>query len=183
MQSFHGAKTKDLKFYAIPTANQKPDNTILQPRTNDLKTMDAPEERTMGVLNLGMTCETDINGVFMFGIFPRTDKLNEKASKVNSILRHECNGRDICFIDKKHISPRFRFNRSSLHLNYYGTKKLQEHFLDKLAKLNWQFDMVCINTLSKESIRVRNKNKAKERKIRKSTPGIALRNLPMNILA
>ena len=45
--------------------------------------------------------------------------------------------------------------------------------------------MVGMNTLSKESIRVKNKNKGKkkERKIRKSTPGIALRNHPMNILA
>ena len=67
----------------------------------------------MGILNLAITCKTDKNSVFISGIF----------------LRLECNVRNICFIDNKHISPRFHSNRSGLHLNYYGTKKLQENFL------------------------------------------------------
>ena len=71
------------------------------------------------------------------------------------------------FIDNKHISPRFHCNRSSLDLNYYGTRKFQENFLYKLAKLYWQFDMVGMNTLYKESIRVRNKNKGKRKKKKK----------------
>ena len=117
----------------------------------------------MGILNLAMTCKTVTNIAFVSGIVPRTDK-NEKASKVNSILRHECNVKNICFIDYKHVSPRFHCNRSGLHLNYYGKKKLQENFLYKLAKLDWQFDMVGANTLSKELIRVKNKNKGKQKK-------------------
>ena len=43
--------------------------------------------------------------------------------------------------------------------------------------------MVGMYTLSKDSVRVRNKNKDKNGEIRKSTPGIALRNFPMNTLA
>ena len=78
--------------------------------------------------------ETD--SVFISGIVPRTDKLNEKVLKVNSILRHECNVRNTCFIDNKHASPRFYCNRSGLHLHYYGTKKLQKFFLNELAKLD-----------------------------------------------
>ena len=70
-------------------------------------------------------------------------------------------------IDNKHISPRFHCNRSSLDLNYYGTRKFQENFLYRLAKLYWQFDMVGMNTLYKESIRVRNKNKGKRKKKKK----------------
>ena len=88
----------------------------------------------MGILNVAMTCKTDTNIFFISGNVPRTDKLNQKASKVNSVLRHECNVRNICFTDNKHISPRFHCNRSSLHLNYYGTKKLQENLLYELAK-------------------------------------------------
>ena len=49
-------------------------------------------------------------------------------------------------------------------MNYYGTKKLQVNFLYELAKLDWQLDIPGINTLSKESIRVRNKNKGKREK-------------------
>ena len=71
--------------------------------------------------------------------------------------------RNICFIDK-HISPTFYCNRSGLNLNYYGAKKLQENFLYELAKVDWQLDMLGINTLSKESIRVRNKNKGQREK-------------------
>ena len=129
-----------MKSYVIPTVEQKPDNIILHTRTNDLKTIDTPEEITMAILNLAMTCKTDTNNVFISGIVPRSEKLNEKASKVNSILRHECNVRNICFIDNKHISPR-----------------------NELAKLDWQFDMVGMNTLSKESVRVTNKNKGKRK--------------------
>ena len=136
MKHFSDAKTKDMKSYVIPTVEQKPDNIILHTGTNDLKTIDTPEEITMGILNLAMTCKTDTNSVFISGIVPRSDKFNEKASKINSILRDKCNVKNICFIDNKHISPSFRCNRSSLHLNYYGTRKLQEHFLYELAKLD-----------------------------------------------
>ena len=136
----------------------------------------------MGILNLAMTCKMDKNSVFISGIVPGSDKFNEKASKVDIILRHECNVRNIYFIDNKYISPTFHCNRSGLHLNYNGTKKLQENFLYELAKLDWQFNMVGMYTLSKDSIRARIRIRIKEREIRKSTSGIALRNLPMNIL-
>ena len=84
--------------------SNSPDNIILHTGTNDLRTIDTTEEITMGILNLAVTCKTDTNSVFVSGIVPRSDKLNEKASKVNSILRHECNVRNICFTDNKHIS-------------------------------------------------------------------------------
>ena len=74
---------------------------------------------------------------------------------------------EICFIDNKHLSPIFHCNRSGLHVYYYKMKKLQENFLYELPKLDWQFDMVGINTLSKESIRVRNKNKGEWKKNKK----------------
>ena len=48
-----------MKRYDIPTVKQKPDNIILHTGTNDLKTKDTPEEITMGILNLAMTCKTD----------------------------------------------------------------------------------------------------------------------------
>ena len=136
VKHFSGAKTNDMKSYVIPTVEQKPDSITLHTGTNDLKTIDAPEEITMGIPNLAMTCKTGTNSVFISGIVPRSDKLNEKASKVNNLLRHECNVRNICFTDNKHISPRFHCSRSGLHLNYYGTRKLQENFLYELAKLD-----------------------------------------------
>ena len=61
---FSTAKTKDMKFYVIPTVEQKLDNIILHTETNNLKTIDTPEEKTMGILNLAMICKTDTNTVF-----------------------------------------------------------------------------------------------------------------------
>ena len=89
----------------------------------------------MGILNLAMTCKTDTNSVFITAIVPRSGKLNEKVSKINSILRYECNVRNICFIDNKQISPRFHCNRSGLHLNYYGTKKLTKKNVIRISKI------------------------------------------------
>ena len=79
---------------------------------------------------------------------------------------------EIFVIDNKHISRRFHRNRSGLYLNYYGTKRLQENVLNELAKLDWDFEMIGMNTISKESIRVRNKNKGK----RKKNKNVDLRN-------
>ena len=59
MKHFSGAKTKGVKFYFTPTVEQIPDDIIIHTGINDLKTMDAPEEITMGILNLAMTCKTD----------------------------------------------------------------------------------------------------------------------------
>ena len=86
VKHFSGVKTKDMNSYVIPTVKQKPDNIILLKGTNNLKTIDTPEGITMGVINLTMTCKTDTNIVFISGIVPRSDNLNEKASKVNSTL-------------------------------------------------------------------------------------------------
>ena len=111
------AKTKDMKSYAIPTVEQKPDIIILHTGTNNLKTIDTPKEITMAIFNLAMTCKSDTNNVFMSGIVPRSDNLNEKPSKVNSILRHECNVRNTYFIDNKHVSPRFHCNKELAKLD------------------------------------------------------------------
>ena len=91
VKHFSGAKTKDMKSYVIQTVEQKPDNIILHTGTNDVRTIGTPEEITMGIINLAMTCKTDTNSIFISCIVPRFDKLNGKTSKINSILRDECN--------------------------------------------------------------------------------------------
>ena len=48
-----------MKSYVTPSAEQTPDNIILHTGPNDLKTIDTPEEITMEILNLAMTCKTD----------------------------------------------------------------------------------------------------------------------------
>ena len=47
VKHFSGANIKDIISYVIPTVEQKPDNIILYTGTNDLQTIDTPEEITM----------------------------------------------------------------------------------------------------------------------------------------
>ena len=66
------AKTKDMKSYVIQTVEQKSDNIILHTGTNDLKTIDTPEEICMVILHLAMTYKMDTHRVFISGIVPRS---------------------------------------------------------------------------------------------------------------
>ena len=66
VKHFNSAKTKDMKSYVIPTVEQKPDNIILHTGTKDLKTIDTPEEITMGIPNLTMTCKTETNCFYIW---------------------------------------------------------------------------------------------------------------------
>ena len=59
-----------MKSYVAPIAEQTPDNIIVHTGPNDLKTIDTPEEITMEILNLAMTCKTDTNSAFPSGIVP-----------------------------------------------------------------------------------------------------------------
>ena len=153
-----------MKPYIILTVEQKPDHIILHTRTNNSKDIDTPEKIAMGIFNLELTCKTDTKNVLISGIIPKSDKLNVKASKENIILRHEFNVRNICFTDNKQTSPRLHGCKwRDLHLSYYEAKKLQENLLHDLAKLDWYLDIVGMCTLSKDAIRVRNKNNCKRK--------------------
>ena len=56
------------------------------------------------------------------------------------------------------ISIRFHCNSKNLYLNYYETGKLQENFLQDLAKSDYQITMAGMHILSKDANRVRIKN-------------------------
>ena len=91
-----GAKTKS---YIIPTVEQKLDNITQDTGANDSNNICTSEEIARWLLIIAMTCKMDANSVLKSVIVPRSDKPNEKASKANSILRHECNARNMCFVD------------------------------------------------------------------------------------
>ena len=129
-----GAKTKDMESYIIPTLEQNPEIIIIHSGTNDLKSDSSPEEIARDIIKLTTSCKTQTNKVILSSIVPRYDNLNEKATRVNKCLKKECEARNICFIDHRNISPKYNCNRSGLHLNYSGTKKLIENILFCLCK-------------------------------------------------
>ena len=81
LKYFSGAKTKDIISYVISKIEQKPDNFILHTGTNDLKIIDTPEEITIGILNLAITCKTDTNRVFISALSQELRSLMRKLQK------------------------------------------------------------------------------------------------------
>ena len=81
-----------------------------------------------------MTCKTDNHSIFISGIVPRSDKFNEKASKVNSILRHLCNVRNICLIDNKHISQ-IPFLEERYTFELLWNKEVARNFFIRISKI------------------------------------------------
>ena len=134
-----------MEFYIIPTLEQNPETIIIHSGTNDLKSDSSPEEIARDIIKLTTSCKTQTNTVILSSIVPRYDNLNEKATRVNKCLQKECEARNICFIDHRNISPTYNCNRSGLHLNYSGTKKLTENILFCLCKSDWQTAMVGMN--------------------------------------
>ena len=115
-----------MRSYIIPTLKQNSETIIIHSGTNELKSDSTPEEVSRDIINLTTSCTTQTNNVILSSIVPRCDNLNEKATRVSKCLRKECGVRNICFIDHGNISPKHNCNRSGLHLNYSGTKKLIE---------------------------------------------------------
>lgn len=71
--------------------------------------------------------------MYVSGIVPRGDRLNEKAMDVNGKLERMCQRRKIPFIDNRNIDPNLHLNGSRLHLNYQGTFFLANNFLRALG--------------------------------------------------
>ena len=74
-QILSDAKTKYVKPYIILAVEQKPDDVILHTKANNLQNINTPEEIAVEILNLVMTCKTDIKNVLISGIAPSSDKL------------------------------------------------------------------------------------------------------------
>ena len=79
------------------------DNTILNHRTNDLKSNSTTEEITDKILNLAASVKTNENEVFISGLVVINNKLNKKGTEVNKILMDKLGTRQLLFIDNKNF--------------------------------------------------------------------------------
>ena len=110
-----------------------------------MKSDRSPEEIARDIINLTTSCKTETSKVILSGIVLRYNNLNGMAARVNKCLKKEYEVRNICFIDRRNISPKHNCNRSGLLLNYSGTKKLIENILFCLCKSDCQTPMVGMN--------------------------------------
>ena len=129
VQSYRGARTSAMKHHANASMEFNPDIFILHCGTNDLKLQKSPEEIANNILEIGLQLQSNDNEVFISGIVYRRDELNEKATKVNDILKLKCPNYSLRFIDNSRVISNRHLNQSGLHLSKDGTQLLAENFL------------------------------------------------------
>ena len=119
--------------HVTPTIKRNPATIILHCGTNDLRGNDSAQTIAENIAELAQALSTNANKVYVSGIVPRGDRLNEKAMEVNEELQRMCQRRKIQFIDNCNIDPNLHLNGSRLHLNYQGTCCLANNFLRALG--------------------------------------------------
>ena len=92
--------------------------TIIQKKSQAILLTQAINENTM----------VDISNLII-----RNDKLDKKQKEVNDFIKHQCLTNYLCFIDIENINLRM-LNKSGLHLNEYGTKRLVNNFFFSMTK-------------------------------------------------
>ena len=120
----------------MPTNSHNPENIVLYCGTNDLKKENSANEISNDIIEVALLCKSDNNNVLVSGTIPPSDKLNTKVIEVNRDLKNECRKRNICFISSSNINPKYKCNKSGLHLNWKGTNKRLENFLFALSKFD-----------------------------------------------
>ena len=133
---YSGATTDDMKSYIQPTISNDPEFIVLHCGTNDLRQNTSETEIRLKTLELAVSCKSDSNNCLISGIVPRLDKLNAKAAQVNGFLKNDCGKRNICFINRSNVNPRYHCNQSGTHLNKSGTNRLIENLLFAVSKFD-----------------------------------------------
>ena len=130
IKSFPGATITDMKDYAKPSKRYNPDLFILHAGSNDLRSTKSPDEISEEIVKLGLDIKMDKNEVIISSIVCRNDKLNEKASKVNDLLKIKTSKYALGYINNSNICIHKHLNGSGLHLNHLGTVALANNFLN-----------------------------------------------------
>lgn len=124
-----------------------PKTIILHNEMKNLKSKSTSEQIVDNIISLAKPAKSDENSVFMSSLTNRTDKLNNKAPKVNDILQRKFG--TISLIILNSITYSNMLNSSEFHLNDSGTTCLVNNFCYALSK--W-YKSICIgnNILPKE---------------------------------
>ena len=118
--------------YIIPSKAYKPDLFIIHGGSNDLRSEMTPNDIAEAIINLAMDTKTPDNEIMVSGLVYRKDFLNAKSQEVNKILMDKCAAENIYFINNNNISES-DLNGSGLHLNFRGTSRLANNFLDCIS--------------------------------------------------
>ena len=129
VKSFSGSTVADLTHYVKPSIAYQPDLFIIHGGSNDLRSEKTTIQIAEEIINLASDIKTPNNEVMISGLVYRNDFLNDKGQEVNGILIEKCAENNIYFINNNNITE-FDLNGSGLHLNFRGTSRLANNFLD-----------------------------------------------------
>ena len=131
VRSISGATTNAMKDYLKPNLEPNPDEVVLHVGTNDLRTK-SPQEVADGIVDLGRQVEGSSDArVVISALVSRRDKLNEKVSEVNKLLKRYCRQHERKLIE--HNVTEKGLNKGGLHLSIEGKKRFFNNFCDSLS--------------------------------------------------
>ena len=114
-----------------------PESLILHVGTNDLLSIQTPQQIAENIMNLADQIESDSPGtlVTISAIFVRReDELWKKATEINKLVKRFCSNRGWGFLP--HISiDSSCLNASGLHLNTKGVSILSSNFLTHIDNI------------------------------------------------
>ena len=104
---------------------RKPRCFVLHTGASEFRDEEEDNEIAKTIFGLAKTLKADENTFYVSGIIRRNDdKMNARLSNVNKVLKELCGEADFPFIDNSNIEVSRHLNRSGLHLNRFGDKKL-----------------------------------------------------------
>ena len=135
VRSFSGAMVKCMKDYVKSCIREKyPDYLILHVGTNN---SELPSERiAKSIIHVAKNTKSDSRIVSISGIVPRNHNFNIKAMEVNKELSKMCGKEKLLFLSYSNINPKIHLNKSKLHFNRNGYKKLGKNSI-KFIKNNY----------------------------------------------
>ena len=129
-----GATTNAMKHHLKGCLeDSSPDNIILHHEINNLKSADNSEKIASDIVNLGLSVKNEKTKVYISSLVIRNDKLDKKRKKVNDFIKQQCLTKHLSFIDNENINFHM-LNKSGLHLNENGTKRLVNNFCFSMTK-------------------------------------------------
>ena len=130
VESFSGATTDDMSFYAIPSSRTKPNKMIIHTGVNDLINENNNEKVAQDIIAPAESIKTEEIQVSILGLIHTADKKkNDRIDSINKVIKDACLKRQLGFIGNGNIDYQRHLNQSGLHLNKFGDARLASTFL------------------------------------------------------
>ena len=113
---------------------EMPDHVVIIGGGNDLSGKASISEIAANIIDAGITCRLKgASKVTISSILPRRDShFQVRRHQLSVLLRDLCVVNNFEYIDNNNIVVKQHVSDDEVHLNYYGTKVLQDNLLDCL---------------------------------------------------